>query len=123
MEMLWNVWYNGIDKMNLIWRGIMTEFIVQVVIGFFIIVVGALNTKGHISLLHSYHRKRVKEEDVLPFGKKIGLGTIIVGCTVIVAGISELFFSDITNIILVVGFVPGFSVMVYALLKYNKGIF
>jgi hypothetical protein len=24
---------------------------------------------------------------------------------------------------LVVGFVPGFSVMVYALLKYNKGIF
>ena len=101
----------------------MTEFILQVVIGLFIIVVGVLNTKGHISLLHSYHRKRVKEEDVLPFGKKIGLGTIIVGCTVIIAGISELFFSGITNIILVVGFVPGFSVMVYALLKYNKGIF
>ena len=123
MEMWRKVWYNRVDKMNLIWRDIMTEFIVQVVIGFFIVVVGVLNTKGHISLLHSYHRKRVKEEDVLPFGKTIGFGTIIVGFTVIVAGISELFFSGITNIILVVGFVPGFIVIVYALLKYNKGIF
>ena len=52
MEMWRKVWYNRVDKMNLIWRGIMTEFIVQVVIGFFIIVVGVLNTKGHISLLH-----------------------------------------------------------------------
>ena len=33
----------------MIWGVIMTEFIVQVVIGFFIIVVGVLNTKGHIS--------------------------------------------------------------------------
>ena len=101
----------------------MTDLIMQVAIGLVIIVVGVLNAKGHISLLHSYHRKRVKEEDVLPFGKTIGFGTIIVGCTVIVAGISELFFSGITNIILVFGFVPGFIVIVYALLKYNKGIF
>ena len=101
----------------------MTDLIMQVAIGLVIIVVGVLNAKGHISLLHSYHRKRVKEEDVLPFGKTIGFGTIIVGFTVIVAGISELFFSGITNIILVVGFVPGFIVIVYALLKYNKGIF
>ena len=48
---------------------------------------------------------------------------LLISITVIIAGISELFFSGITNIILVVGFVPGFSVMVYALLKYNKGIF
>ena len=101
----------------------MTETVMQTIAGLIVIIVGILNMKGNVSMLHSYHRKRVKEEDVLPFGKKIGLGTIIVGCTVIAAGISELFFSGITNIILVVGFVPGFSVMVYALLKYNKGIF
>ena len=101
----------------------MTEAIMELAVGVLIIVLGILNAKGNISLLHSYHRKRVKEEDVLPFGKTIGFGTIIVGFTVIVAGISELFFSGITNIILVVGFVPGFIVIVYALLKYNKGIF
>ena len=113
----------GLINESLMWRVIMTDLIMQVAIGLVIIVVGVLNAKGHISLLHSYHRKRVKEEDVLPFGKTIGFGTIIVGFTVIVAGISELFFSGITNIILVFGFVPGFIVIVYALLKYNKGIF
>ena len=26
--------------------------------------------KGNISLLHSYHRKRVKKEDIIPFLKE-----------------------------------------------------
>ena len=100
----------------------MTEFIVQIVIGVFIIVVGILNTKGNISMLHSYHRKRVKEEDILPFGKKIGLGSIIIGLTIIVAGITDILSLNIANVIMVIGLVPGIIVMLYALLKYNKGI-
>ena len=101
----------------------MTEIIVQVVIGLFIIAIGVLNTRGHISMLHSYHRKRVKEEDALPFGKKVGTGTIIIGATIIIAAISDLFFSDITTIILFVGLVPGISIIIYGMFKYNKGIF
>ena len=101
----------------------MTESIISVAIGIFIIVLGVLNTKGRISLLHSYHRKRVKDEDVMPFGKKIGIGTIIMGCTIIVAGICESFYPEITNLILIVGFIPGLGVILYALKKYNKGIF
>ena len=101
----------------------MTEFIVQAVVGVVIIVIGILNIKGNITMLHSYHRKRVKDEDVIPFGRTIGLGSIIVGCTIVVAGISALFFNNITNIILIVGFIPGLIIMFYALLKYNKGIF
>lgn len=101
----------------------MTEFIVQAVVGVVIIVIGILNIKGNITMLHSYHRKKVKEEDIIPFGKTIGLGTIIVGCTILAAGISELFLNNITNAILIVGFIQGFIIMFYALLKYNKGIF
>ena len=101
----------------------MSEFIMKVAIGVFIVILGVLNAKGNISFLHSYHRKRVKEEDVIPFGKTIGLGTIIAGCTMIIAGISELFLADITNIILIVGLVPAFIIIFYALMKYNKGIF
>ena len=56
----------------------MGEFIIQIVIGLALIVVGIFNMKGNISLLHSYHRKRVKEEDVLPFGKRIGIGSVII---------------------------------------------
>ena len=101
----------------------MTEAIIQVAIGVFLIVVGILNTKGNISMLHSYHRKRVKEEDVLPFGKKIGAGSILMGLTIIVAGITDFLSLNIANIILVIGFIPAIIVIVYAMMKYNKGIF
>ena len=48
----------------------MGEFIIQIIIGLIIIIIGILNMKGNISLLHSYHRKRVKKEDIIPFEKK-----------------------------------------------------
>ena len=66
------------------------EFVMQIVIGLVLIVMGISNRKGNISSLHSYHRKRVKEEDVLPFGKLVGVGSIIVGCTIIVAGLFDV---------------------------------
>ena len=43
----------------------MGEFIIQIIIGLIIIIIGILNMKGNISLLHSYHRKRVKKEDII----------------------------------------------------------
>ena len=61
----------------------MEELIIQIIIGLVLIVIGIFNTKGNISLLHSYHRKRIKEEDIKPFGKKVGIGTIIIGITII----------------------------------------
>lgn len=105
----------------------MGDFIIQISIGVILIIIGISNRKGNISLLHSYHRKRVKKEDELPFGKKIGLGTIIIGITIIVAGTLELLlnqsFQYLTNIILITGFIPGLIIIIYALFKYNKGIF
>ena len=47
----------------------MMEFVIQIVIGVMLIIIGMFNIKGKTSLLHSYHKKRVKEEDVIPFGK------------------------------------------------------
>ena len=103
------------------------EFIIQVVLGLVLIVIGISNRKGNISTLHSYHIKRIKEEDVLPFGKLVGLGTIVVGCTIIVAGIFDVVVNKsmpvITNGILIVGMVPGIGVITYAIMKYNKGLF
>ena len=102
----------------------MGEFIIQIIIGLFLIVAGIFNMKGNISLLHSYHRKRIKEEDIKPFGKKVGIGSIIIGLTIIVAGIFTIFnYANISNVILIIGFVIGFIIIVYALFKYNKGIF
>ena len=42
----------------------MGELILQIIIGLSLIILGIINMKGNISMLHSYHRKRVKKEDV-----------------------------------------------------------
>ena len=105
----------------------MIDLILQIVLGMIIIVIGISNMKGNISLLHSYHRKRVKKEDVYAFGKMVGIGSIIIGITIIIAGVVDFLlepaFQYVINIILCVGFIPGFIIIFYALFKYNKGIF
>lgn len=102
----------------------MGEFITQIIIGLVLIVIGIFNMKGNISLLHSYHRKRVKEEDIKPFGKKVGIGTIIIGIAIILAGLfTILSHTIISNVVLIIGFVTGCIIIFYALFKYNKGIF
>ncbi len=102
----------------------MGEFITQIIIGLFLIVVGIFNMKGNISSLHSYHRKRIKEEDIKPFGKKVGIGSIIIGITIILAGLFTIFnYANISNVIQIIGLVTGCIIIFYALFKYNKGIF
>ena len=102
----------------------MLEFIIQIVIGLVLMLVGIFNMKGNISLLHSYHRKRVKDEDVILFGKKVGIGSIIIGITIIIAGIlSILNYAYISNVILGIGLTIGCILIFYAMFKYNKGIF
>jgi len=102
----------------------MVEFIIQIIIGLFLIIIGIFNMKGNISMLHSYHRKRVKKEDVIPFGKKVGIESIIIGITIILAGIFTILnYTNISNIILGIGLVIGFIIIFYAIFKYNKGIF
>ena len=107
------------------------EGIVSVIIGIVLIFIGILNRKGNISLLHSYHRKRVSEADILPFGKMIGLGTIIIGAGLIIGGglslvalyLGQEIYTYISYAVLGVGFVSGMGIIFYAMFKYNKGIF
>lgn len=56
----------------------MAGFVGSFIVGVVCIVLGISNMRGNISSLHSYHRKRVSEEDRVPLGKKVGLGTILV---------------------------------------------
>ena len=102
----------------------MGVFIIQIIIGLVLVIIGIFNMKGNISLLHSYHRKRVKKEDIIPFGKNVGIGSIIIGITIILAGLFTILnYTNIGNIILVIGLVIGCILIFYAMFKYNKGIF
>ena len=57
----------------------MAAYILSFIVGAFCIVLGVSNMMGNLSSLHSYHRHRVSEEDRIPFGRRVGLGTVMVG--------------------------------------------
>lgn len=109
----------------------MESFLLTAALGVIVIVLGVLNRKGNVSTLHRYHRKRVSAEDRLPFGRKVGSGTVIVGgALVLSAGLrfaaekTDLpVMQTVGTVVLVIGFVVGFAIIVYAMIKYNKGIF
>ena len=109
----------------------MENYIIPAVIGIICIVLGVLNTKGNISSLHRYHRSRVSEEDRIPFGKKVGLGTIIIGASIVLYSVSFFAAEVLTNdlfalvgtVVMIIGIVAGLGLSFYAMIKYNKGIF
>ena len=109
----------------------MAAFITVSGLGILISVLGIINMTGNISSLHWYHRQRVTEENRKPFGKLVGLGTLIIGLSMIVFGILFLIFEQtqlqafvvIGVIELIVSIIVGMIVSFYAMKKYNGGIF
>lgn len=109
----------------------MGGFIFSFLIGVMCIILGAMNMRGNISSIHSYHRQRVSEEDRIPFGKGVGLGTVIVGASVmlfsILSALSVLTGNDIFVFVgtglMILGMVIGLAISVRAMMKYNKGVF
>ena len=102
-----------------------------IILGVFISILGFSNMKGNISSVHWYHRKRITEENRLPFGRMIGLGTVICGVSLVVFGCFSFvaektqidIFTIIGAVLVVVGLVIGLALSLYAMIKYNKGIF
>ena len=109
----------------------MESNIVTFLVGIVCIGLGISNMRGNISSLHSYHRHRVSEEDRIPFGKQVGLGTMIVGIGIIIFSIlytvtlytEHDIFVLIGTAVLIVGIVVGLIISFKAMIKYNKGIF
>ena len=109
----------------------MAEGIFSALVGLACIILGMVNRTGNISSLHSYHRKRVSEEDRVPFGKLVGLGMIIIGASLILNGaaacaailLSNELYIFIGSGVMGVGLVAGLGISFFAMKKYNKGIF
>ena len=109
----------------------MVGLIGTAVLGIFICYLGIINMQGNISSIHFYHRSRVSEENVKPFGRLVGFGTLLCGILVIIfsimEGITIVTKNDIYTIIaafiLFVGLTVGIIISFYAMKKYNGGIF
>ena len=109
----------------------MVAFITLAGLGILVSILGIINMTGNISSLHWYHRQRVTEEDRKPFGRLVGLGTLIIGVAMILFGILFFAFEQtgfswlvlLGVIELILGIVVGMIISFYAMIKYNKGIF
>ena len=109
----------------------MLAFAGTLIVGIVCIAIGISNMRGNISSIHSYHRNRVSEENRLPFGKRVGLGTVIVGASVCLFSVlsaitlktSNQVFLTVGGVILGAGLVIGLLISFLAMIKYNGGIF
>ncbi len=104
---------------------------VPAILGLLIILLGISNIRGNISSVHWYHRKRIAKEDVRPFGRLIGGGTVIIGSSLVVLGCFALaeemtgdkIYMEIGAATAVIGIAAGVILSLYAVIKYNKGLF
>ena len=99
------------------------DHIVLMILGVFISVIGIVNIMGNISTIHSYNRRKVKEEDIPKYGRTVGTGTLIIGMSLIAAFVTTFWNETIMAFIVVPSLVVGLVFILYAQFKYNKGIF
>lgn len=105
--------------------------VISFLVGVVCVILGISHRRGHIETLHSYHRNRVSEEDRLPFGKQVGLGTIIIGAAVMAFSVlaavttvtNQQFYLWIGFGVMILGFLVGMVITFRAMIRYNGGIF
>ena len=93
------------------------------ILGALLCVLGVVNLRGNISTIHSYNRRKVREEDVPKYGKAMGTGTLIIGVSFMVSFVTTFWSEAIMAFILVPALLVGLGFMLYAQFKYNGGIF
>ena len=99
------------------------EHLLLLVLGIFLSVLGIVNMKGNISTIHSYNRRKVKEEDIPKYGRVVGTGTLIIGAALALAYFITLWNEEMVDLIVLPALVVGLTFILYGQIKYNHGIF
>ncbi len=100
------------------------EALVLLILGVMISVIGIVNMTGNISTVHSYNRKKVREEDVPKYGRCVGIGTLVIGLAIMADFVLVLLdLLAVVPFVLIPAVIVGLAFMLYAQFKYNKGIF
>lgn len=69
----------------------MGKFVSFLLIGVILAILGITNFKGNISSIHWYNRRKVAEIDIPKYGRCIGVGTLIMGLSLIFQQSLKLF--------------------------------
>ena len=80
--------------------------------------------KQKITIIHDYHHTKVAEKDKKAYTGIMGKAMLVIGVGLLVSGAVGFFVDDAKCIIpLAVLGIAGLAMMVYAQVKYNRGIF
>ena len=99
------------------------EYLLLLVLGIFLSILGIVNMKGNISTIHSYNRRKVKEEDIPKYGKAVGTGTLIIGAAHALAYFITFWNEEMVEFIVLPALAVGLAFILYGQIKYNHGIF
>ncbi len=100
----------------------------MLILGILIVFIGVENIKGNIASIHWYNRTRITEETRHKYGKLVGIGTIIIAGGLIFSAVLNMLVK--MNVAVLIGgaitlitVIVGIAFILYAQIKYNKGIF
>ena len=93
------------------------------ILGIFISTLGVVNMKGNISTIHSYNRRKVKEEDVPKYGRAVGTGTLVIGVSLVLSYLITFWNEAAIDYIVLPAMIVALAFILYGQIKYNHGIF
>lgn len=110
--------------LGLVFNEPLRECFSLIVLGIFCATLGSFNIKGNIASIHWYNRRKVTKENQLPYCRLVGFGTVIIGIGMIISAIIQVMISiEAGAFVTVIFLVIGLSMIVFAQIKYNRGIF
>ena len=95
-----------------------------IVLGVFCVFLGSFNIKGNIASIHWYNRRKVTKENQLSYCRLVGFGTVFIGVGMIISAVIQVLIGIEEGALVTVIFMAiGLCMIVYAQIKYNRGIF
>ena len=84
--------------------------------------------RGDLYLIHDYHQKTVKAEEIGAYGKAFSKGMFGMAASMILSGVVALFgesksFMIASLVVLFLGFAISIAVLLRVQKKYNNGLF
>ena len=103
----------------------LVELIVLCFVGVLLIVLGLLIWKRQmIGLIHEYHHRNVRPENVAAYTKRVGIAQILFGGCTVGAGVVDFVSGTLWGwALFVAGLVVFFIIMHFAQMKYNGSWF
>ena len=89
------------------------------ILGIFISTLGIVNMKGNISTIHSYNRRKVKEEDVPKYGRAVGTGTLVIGVSLVLSYLITFWNEAAIDYIVLPAMIVGLAFILYGPVSYT----